>query len=152
MCRKLQTKPKLNITSNLIIILVKELEQSNVNSTQVRLTITNIQSLKNKDLLLYDHINTFNTDITVIMETCQKSKENDTAWLNPSLLRFNNHRLYTSKRKTDLVVVWHFPLKRQLWYRRRMKVGYYPLSIQSGAWISTSDNTLRYCISTDHLT
>ena len=80
MYRKLQTTPTLNITSNLIFILVKELEQSNVNSAQVRLTITTIQSLKNKGLLLNDHINSSNTDITVIMETCQKNKENDTAW------------------------------------------------------------------------
>ena len=100
MCRKLQTTPKRNITCNLIFILVKELQQSNMNSTQVRLTITNSQSLKNKDLLLYDHINTFNTNITVIMETWMKNNANDIAWSNKSLLNINNLKtLYFQKER-----------------------------------------------------
>ena len=32
-----------------------------------------------------------------------------------------------------------------------MKVGYYPLSTQSGGWISARDSTLLYWVSTDHL-
>ena len=99
MHRKLQTTPKLNITRLLIFIPVKEQEQPNVNSTQVRLTISNIQSLKNKDPLLYDHVNTFNTDITVIMETWQKNCGNHVAWSNTSLLNIDNLKLYTSNRK-----------------------------------------------------
>ena len=98
MYRKLQNTPKLNITSNLIFILVKGIEQSSINSTQVRLTITNIQSIKNKDRLLYDHINTFIADITVIMETRQKNNENDIAWSNTFPINIDNLRLYTSYR------------------------------------------------------
>ena len=60
------------------------------------LTLVNIQSLKNKDTVLLNHLIEMKTDICIVMETWLK--ENDDIWLECSDISRNGYKILTLNR------------------------------------------------------
>ena len=59
------------------------------NSSYIRLTRANMQSIRNKDLLLYDYLQSNNSDICILNETWLQNCVNDDIWLEMTDLNKN---------------------------------------------------------------
>ena len=68
----------------------------------MKITLTNIQSVKSKDLLLHDHILHNKKDICIMTETWLQDWDSDETWKDMTDLSKNPHKLNTTNRKGRL--------------------------------------------------
>ena len=62
------------------LINIKTSTKSVSNYLEVRIATVNVQSVKNKDLILHQHICDNEIDLCVLTETWLSSKQNDKTW------------------------------------------------------------------------
>ena len=68
------------------------------NSSNIKLTLANMQSIRNKDLLLYDYLQSNNSDLCILTETCLQNCVNDDIWLEMTDLNKNGLKMGVSNR------------------------------------------------------
>ena len=86
--------------TNLVQVYVKPMvdhDQESNGIKQLHLLLSNIQSIKNKELQLLEHLNNNRIDIAVVIETWL-SEDTDKAWVLTSELNRNGFNLETSNR------------------------------------------------------
>ena len=72
------------------------------NSSNIKLTLANMQSIRNKDLLLYDYLQSNNSDICILTETWLHNCVNDDIWLEMTDLNKNGFKMGVSNRTNPL--------------------------------------------------
>ena len=98
--RKLiQQHNTLNI-DNLVSISCNDLGfNSDRNSDNMLIVLVNAQSLRSKDLLLYEYIKEDNIDICIVTETWIQNRKEDKAWCEISALNNDNLMLHNINRE-----------------------------------------------------
>ena len=79
--------------------------------------LVNIQSLKNKDLTLRDHLTANQMDICVATETWLKNNDADAIWLEVSVLNNEGYKLDAAnrnERKGGLALIHHSKVKKKI--------------------------------------
>ena len=66
----------------------------------MQIVLINAQSLRSKELLLYDYIKEENIDICIVTETWIQNREEDKAWCDTSALNNDNLMLHNMNRET----------------------------------------------------
>ena len=94
--KKKQQNPRYADLSNLINI--KTSTKSVPNYLEVRIATGNVQSLRNKDLILHQHICDNKIDLCVLTETWLSSKQNDKIWQSCTPLNNDPFRISISNR------------------------------------------------------
>ena len=80
----------MDLGSLIIININEDATQSQVNSSSnMKVTLANIQSIKNKDLILYDYLQSNDSDICILTETWLQNCDNDEIWLEMTDLNKN---------------------------------------------------------------
>ena len=62
-------------------------------------SFTNVQSIRRKDSILYDHLHSVKCDISVITETWLRDDEAEAVWVQWSALCINEYNFFTSNCK-----------------------------------------------------
>ena len=89
-----QQNPRYADLSNLINIKTSTTSVSNY--LEVRIATVNVQSVKNKDLILHQHICDNKIDLCVLTETWLSNKQNDNTWKSCTLLNNDPFRISIS--------------------------------------------------------
>ena len=84
-------------TSNLIQVNIS-VPATKECRTKLKLRTVNIQLIKNKELLLHDHLVNDARDLCFIAETWLRNIDEDRAWLDCSVLNNNDYKTITSNR------------------------------------------------------
>ena len=79
----------------------------------MQIAVINGQSLRSKELLLYDYIREDDIDICIVTETWIQNREEDKAWCDTSALN-DNLMLHNTHRETCRGGDWHLSLKSNL--------------------------------------
>ena len=131
---------------NLVQVHIKPIvdqDQEGNRIKQLHLLLSNIQSIKNKELLLLEHLNNNRIDIAVVTETWL-NEDTDKAWVLPSELNRNGFNLDTSnqigRRGGGLVIISRSYLKTRKIIEGNQK------TFQYAVWkVKTHGNTVT-CI------
>ena len=91
-----QQNPRYADLSNLINI--KTSTKSVSNYLEVKIATANVQSIKNKDLILHQHICDNEIDLCVLTETWLGNKQNDNTWKSYTPLNNDPFRISISNR------------------------------------------------------
>ena len=90
------TKPQCRNPSSLIYIKptnkYSNLTEHNLDQS-IKITLTNIQSVKSKGVLLHDHILHNKTDICIMTETWLQDRDSDEIWKDMTYLKKNLNKL-----------------------------------------------------------
>ena len=80
------------------LINIKTSIKSVSNYLEVRIATVNVQSVKNKDLILHQHMCDNEIDLCVLTETWLSSKQNDKTWQSCTPLNNDPFRISISNR------------------------------------------------------
>ena len=72
---------------------------SDSNDDNMQLALINAQSLRSKELILYDYIREDNIDICIVTETWIQNREEEKAWCDTSALNNGNLMLHNINRE-----------------------------------------------------
>ena len=67
-------------------------------SSNIKVTLVNIQSIRNKDLILYDYLQSNDTDICILTETWLQNCDSNEIWLDMTYLNKNEFKMGVSYR------------------------------------------------------
>ena len=84
--------------SNLIRINSDELLKIGSDQKTIKLSTINVQSVKNKDMNLYEYIWDIKIDLCLMTETWLTDSDTDKGWKSCSVLNNSNHRMDASNR------------------------------------------------------
>ena len=71
-------------------------------STNIKVTLANIQSVKNKDLILFNYLKSNDTDVCILTETWLQNCASDELWLDMIDLNKNEYKMGVSNRINQL--------------------------------------------------
>ena len=96
----------MDLGSLIIININEDASQLQVNSSSnIKVRLANIQSIRNKDLILYDCLQSNDTDICILTETWLQNCDSDEIWLEMTDLNKNDFKMEVSNRPIDYGVV-----------------------------------------------
>ena len=84
--------------SNLIKIDINNLPHNQADQKTIKLSTINVQSVKNKDLILHQDICENKTDLCILTETWLTDSDTDKVWTSYTSLNNKNLRMDTSTR------------------------------------------------------
>ena len=94
---------KVELGSLITININEDTTQVQVDSSSnIKVTLANIQSIRNKDLLLYDYLQSNNSDICILTETWLQNCDNHEIWLEMTDLNKNGFKMGVSNRTNRL--------------------------------------------------
>ena len=67
-------------------------------SSNIKVTLVNIQSIRNKGLILYDYLQSNDTDICILTETWLQNCNSNEIWLDMTDLNKNEFKMGVSNR------------------------------------------------------
>ena len=94
-CRKQQNSRYADLSN---LINIKTSTKSVSNYLEVKIATANVQSIKNKDLILHQHICDNEIDLCVLTETWLGNKQNDNTWKSCTPLNNDPFRISISNR------------------------------------------------------
>ena len=101
--QKRHMQGKVDLESLTIINIREDKAQLQVNSsTNIKVKLANKQSIKNKDLILYDYLQSNDTDICILTETWLQNCDSDEIWLDMTDLNNNKFKMGVSNRINQL--------------------------------------------------
>ena len=92
-----QEKARTVNHSNLTVIVPEDHTKP---TNKLRITLSNIRSIKNKEELVMDHLASSNSDLAIIIETWLTDSEEDNAWVACSPFNQNGWNIHTVNRTT----------------------------------------------------
>ena len=101
--QKRHKQGKVELESLTIVNINEDKAHLQVNSSSnIKVTLANIQSIKNKDLILYDYLQCNDTDICILTETWLKNTDGNEIWLDMTDLNKNEFKIVVSNRINQL--------------------------------------------------
>ena len=83
----------------------------NSNSDNIHIALISAQSLRSKELLLYDYIRENNVEMCIVTEKWIQNRDEDNAWCDISAFNNDNLVLHNINWKHIEVGVWHLPVR-----------------------------------------
>ena len=97
--QKRHNQDKVDLDSLITVNIIEDRTHLQANSSSnIKVTLVNIQSIRNKDLILYDYLQWNDTDICILTETWLQNCDSDEIWLDMSDLNKNEFKMGVSKR------------------------------------------------------
>ena len=101
--QKRHKQDKVDLGSLIIININEDATQSQVNSSSnIKVTLANIQSIRNKELILYDYLQSNDSDICILTKTWLQNCDNDEIWLEITDLNKSEFKMGMSNRTNRL--------------------------------------------------
>ena len=101
--QKRHIQGKVDHKSINIVNISKDKAQLQVNSsTNINVALANIQLIKIKDLILYDYLQSNDTDICILIETWLQNCNSDEIWFSMTGLNKNKFKMGVSNRMNRL--------------------------------------------------
>ena len=101
--QKRHKQGKVDLESLIAVNINEDKTQLQGNSSSnINGTLANIQSIRNKDLMLYDYLQSNDTDICILTETWLQNCNSDEIWLDMTDLNNNEFKMGVSNRTNQL--------------------------------------------------
>ena len=93
----------MDLGSLIIVNINEDISQLQVNNySNIKVTLANIQSIRNKDLILYDYLQLNDSDICILIKTWLQNCDSDEIWLEMTDLNKNEFKMEMSNRTNQL--------------------------------------------------
>ena len=101
--QKRQKQGKVDLESFITVNINEDKMQLQANSSpNIKVTLANIQSIRNKELILYDYLQSNDIDICIITKTWLQNCNSDEIWLEMTDLNNNEFKMGVSNRTNQL--------------------------------------------------